>query len=145
VDWLRKMLLGGLLMLLHRGSIVQVFCGLLISFGFFGLHVALRPYRKGPTNWLKACIEIQIFLTLLISLVTRFADKLATDVMDVAGYEWLVVVTFVLLVPVAFCVCTALTIRQSRRQKRHDAEMEQPLLNTFTTLGEPAPAPEPVF
>jgi hypothetical protein len=108
-------------------------------------HVALRPYRKGPTNWLKACIEIQIFLTLLISLVTRFADKLATDVMDVAGYEWLVVVTFVLLVPVAFCVCTALTIRQSRRQKRHDAEMEQPLLNTFTTLGEPAPAPEPVF
>ena len=67
-------------------------------------HAGLRPYRKGPTNWLKACIEIQIFLTLLISLVTRFADKLATDVMDVAGYEWLVVVTFVLVVPVALCV-----------------------------------------
>ena len=34
VDWLRKMMLGGLLMLLHRGSILQVFVGTCISFGF---------------------------------------------------------------------------------------------------------------
>eukprot|EP01047_Picozoa_sp_COSAG01_P054902 COSAG01_NODE_6052_length_3878_cov_97.784334_2_plen_111_part_00 len=67
--------------------------------------------------------------------MTRFADKLATDV---AGYQWLVVVTFVLLVPMAFCVCTALTIWQSRRQEQQDAEMEQPLLDS-TMRDEPEP------
>ena len=34
VDWLRKMMLGGLLMLLHRGSILQVFVGTCISVTF---------------------------------------------------------------------------------------------------------------
>eukprot|EP01051_Picozoa_sp_SAG22_P033522 SAG22_NODE_14718_length_366_cov_75.921348_1_plen_76_part_01 len=44
VDWVWKMLLGGLLMLLHRGSVFQVFAGTCISVFFLSLHVALRPY-----------------------------------------------------------------------------------------------------
>ena len=80
-------------MLLHRGSIAQVFCGLLISFAFGMIHMGLRPYRKGPTNWLKACIEIQIFLTMLVSLVVRFAEKLEADALDKKHYEMLVVIS----------------------------------------------------
>eukprot|EP01050_Picozoa_sp_SAG11_P017100 SAG11_NODE_2422_length_3379_cov_191.171037_2_plen_742_part_00 len=80
VDWLRKMLLGGLLMLLHRGSILQVFVGTCISFSFFGLHMALQPYKKGPTNCLKACVEIQVFLTLFISVLLRFSDVLGGEI-----------------------------------------------------------------
>ena len=76
VDWLRKMLLGGLLMLLHRGSIVQAVAGACCSFLFFGIHLGLRPYRKVATNWLKACTETQIFLTTLLTLVVRFTGKL---------------------------------------------------------------------
>ena len=60
VDWLRKMLLGGLLMLLHRGSILQAVVGATCSFLFFVLHLGLRPYRKVATNWLKACAEVRL-------------------------------------------------------------------------------------
>ena len=74
VDWLRKMLLGGMLMLLHRGSTVQVIAGTIISFAFFGIHLGLRPYRKVASNWLKACIETQIFLTMQLTLVVRFTE-----------------------------------------------------------------------
>ena len=122
-------------MLLHRGSIAQVFCGLLISFAFGMIHAGLCPYRKGPTNWLKACIEIQIFLTMLISLVARFADKLEADALDKKHYEWLVITSFFLLVPGGFVVCSALTVRQSRLETRKTVELVEPLMGSFSTLG----------
>jgi len=42
---------------------------------------------------LKACIEIQIFLTMLVSLVVRFAEKLEADALDKKHYEMLVVIS----------------------------------------------------
>ena len=47
----------------------------------------------GRRNWLKACIEIQIFLTMLVSLVVRFAEKLEADALDKKHYEMLVVIS----------------------------------------------------
>ena len=136
VDWLRKMLLGGLLMLLHRGSIIQVFVGTCISVAFLSLHMALQPYKKFTTNCLKACVEIQIFLTLFISVILRFSDRLSGELVDTDGYQWLVVVTFFLLVPIAFVVCSVFTMRDSfRKRKRETREIEMPMMS-FSTASE---------
>ena len=74
--------------------------------------MGVRPYRKVATNWLKACIEIQIFLTFLSSVIVRFAD---CAVIDVSHYQTIVIIGFVVLVPGAFLVCTVLTVRQRLR------------------------------
>jgi hypothetical protein len=71
VDWIRKMCLGGLLMLLHRGSVEQVF----VHFVRVLRHPPRpAPYRKGATNWLKACV-VQIFLTIQVSILMWFSDQ----------------------------------------------------------------------
>eukprot|EP01049_Picozoa_sp_SAG25_P001092 SAG25_NODE_43_length_19261_cov_111.931218_9_plen_1166_part_00 len=134
-DWLRKMLLGGLLMLLHRGSILQVFVGTCVSFVYGMLHANLRPYRKSPTNLLKFCVELQIFLTLLISMLLRFADKLTLQSeksLRKRGYEVLLLCSFVLLVPGAFFATTLVTLRHSRRERAskeaREIEMEGSLV-----------------
>jgi hypothetical protein len=110
-----------LLLLLRRGSIVQVFVGTCISFSFFGLHARAWPYRKTQTNWLKCCVELQVFLTLLISLVLRMAGKLdASNTLDAelvntADYGHVLAASFVILVPGAFAFCTLSTVRAHRR------------------------------
>lgn len=134
VDWLRKMLLGGLLMLLHRGSILQVFVGTCISVTFLSLHMAIQPYKKGATNCLKACVEIQVFLTLFISVLLRFSDTLGGEIVDTDGYQWLVVTTFFLFVPFAFIVCTILTVKASRQEHRATRPLDVPLLNFSTEI-----------
>ena len=137
MDWLRKMLLGGMLMMLHRGSVLQVIVGTVTSFSFFGLHLGLRPYRKSASNWLKSCVEAQIFLTMLLTLVVRFVDKLQLtgEIIAVAGYEWALVSTFVVLVPGAFIVCTASTVRQRSRGKSLSLEMREAGRFTTESLG----------
>ena len=130
-------------MLLHRGSVEQVFVGSIISFGFFALHLSLRPYRKTATNWLKACVEFQIFLTIQVSILMRFGEKIeeVERFFRVKSYEWLVVISFVLFVPVAFVVCTFFTIRQSRRERSNTTEMTEPLMSSASTQ-EPETEPE---
>jgi hypothetical protein len=142
-DWLRKMLLGGLLMLLHRGSVLQVFCGTCVSFGFGMLHVSLRPYRKAPTNALKACIEFQIFLTLLISILLRFTDKLTLQnekSVQRGGYEIVLLLSFAVLVPGAFLAATIVTLRDSKREREKQVagrlELQEPRESRVLERGE---------
>ena len=54
------------------------------------------------------------------------------ELLDVEGYEWLVVVSFVVLVPGAFVVCSLLTIRESRSDARKVREMVD--VGSFSTL-----------
>eukprot|EP01044_Picomonas_judraskeda_P017852 COSAG03_NODE_3430_length_2021_cov_13.434443_2_plen_131_part_00 len=97
--------------------------GACASFAFFGIHLGVRPYRKVATNWLKVCIEIQIFLTFLRSDIVRCAD---CAVIDVSHYQTTVIIGFVGLVPGAFLVCTVLTVRQRLRTTE-----ETDVLNTM--------------
>ena len=67
-------------------------------------------------------------------MLLRFAVKLNLrgELLDVEGYEWLVVVSFVVLVPGAFVVFTLLTIRESRSDSRKVREMVD--VGSFSTL-----------
>ena len=68
-----------MLMLLRRGSVLQVLVGTCISFLAFDLQMAVQPYKKAATNCLKACVEIQVFLTMFISVLLRFSERLNNE------------------------------------------------------------------
>lgn len=53
-DMLRKLLLVGMLTLVQQGTSLQVFAGVVISFGFFAAHTRTMPYRHVEDNILKA-------------------------------------------------------------------------------------------
>lgn len=118
LGWIRKVLLGGVLLLLHRGSLAQIFTAMAISFAAFGRHAALRPYRCTATNVLRACTEFATFLTLATGLLLRFEgnDREAGDVLKILEYEWLAVGGFIILVPGAFVACSAYSWAESRPQ-----------------------------
>ena len=91
-----------------------------------------------------------------MTLVVRFADKLQLkgEILEVEGYEWAIIGTFMVTVPGAFLVCTAITIRESREkqpmemrdttQMRFTTEsLSTSLLGSATTsIDEPEPDPE---
>ena len=67
VDWVRKMLLCGMLMFVDRGSFMQIFIGTVLSVGFLILQVSLQPYKSAEHNALKTMGEVTILLTFLCS------------------------------------------------------------------------------
>ena len=62
----------------------------------------------------------------------RFSDRLGSEILDVSGYQTMVVSTFFLLIPGAFVVTTALTVRMSRRERRDNFSHDNPLLEFST-------------
>ena len=73
---------------------------------------------------------------MLVSLVVRFAEKLEADALDKKHYEMFVVISFFLLVPGGFVVCSVLTVRQSRLEKRKTVELDETLVGGFSTEGD---------
>ena len=149
VDWLRKVFLSGVLLLLHRGTTAQIFVAMALSFSFFGLHAALRPYRSKATNVLKGCIEAAIFLTLSTGLLLRLETRPSAngDPFATSSYEWIAVAGFVLLVPVAFVATSMMTWLESRSQRgsKHRLRMSSFRTGVPATAidAEPEPEPEP--
>lgn len=126
VEVIYKIIMSGFLMFAPggRGSVGQLFCGLLVSFLMGALHVRIWPYRHRPDNWLRFAAEIQIFQTLAVALVLKSgATHSALDALDRStidsAYDWLLVVSFWVLSPVAMvvAVCAKLaTLRRTRQQ-----------------------------
>jgi hypothetical protein len=91
VELLRKVGFTGVLMHFSRGSTFQVFAGCVVSVFFLMLHMRYWPYRVHASNIVKAATDLQITLTLLISLVLRIqGDDTTADQRD--GYGMLLVV-----------------------------------------------------
>jgi hypothetical protein len=104
-SWFRRMLQSGGLVLLDRGSVMQIFVGTLVTTYFMLRHARSQPYAKLPTNTLKSCTEAMLFLTMLVGLVLRLLE-LSDSNIDVSTFEQATIACFVLLVPVAFTVTT---------------------------------------
>lgn len=58
LDLVRKLLLVGLVLLLGRGSVAQIIVALMLSFGFFALHMRTWPYKLYPDNLFRAATEM---------------------------------------------------------------------------------------
>ena len=67
----RKLALVGVPVFFDVGSVSQSTYGLLISFLSFGMYTAYHPYTQASNDRLEQITQIQIFFTLLMSIVLR--------------------------------------------------------------------------
>jgi hypothetical protein len=110
VDLLRKLALTGVLQFFSRGSQFQVFLGCCVAVGSLVMQLHFRPYAHGSINHLKMLVDLQIFLTFLISLVLRTSDP-GADAADTEGYAWALLASIVAVA----CVGVAMLVRQTVR------------------------------
>eukprot|EP01048_Picozoa_sp_COSAG05_P004476 COSAG05_NODE_242_length_13038_cov_60.915140_2_plen_1425_part_00 len=92
-----KLILTGLLIFVPQGSIAQCYIATLTAFGYAVIQTKYMPYAGRKDNLLKQLCEVQLLMTLLISIVLR--TDLTEDVISVAGYDTILVVVNVVLVP----------------------------------------------
>lgn len=80
IDMFRKLALTGLITLLGKGTVSQVFVAILTTFAFMCLHIGCAPFRNREDNFLKACCEFELFFVLQITLVKKLGE--ADDEVD---------------------------------------------------------------
>ena len=144
-EMLHRITMSGFLMFAPggRGSVDQLFCGLLVSFGMTCLHVKRWPYAAAADNWLRFAAEIQIFQTLAVALAlkSRGSSHSAMDALGLGsaeGYDWLLVISFWVLTPTMLLAVLAVKFRQFRKERSETsreleaawrtATMESPLV-----------------
>jgi hypothetical protein len=100
---LRKLTLVGMLAVVERGSVAQVWAGLMTSFIFFALHVKSWPFRHQQENILKACTEAHVFVVLLFVLTMK--TDLHGEILVPGDYDLITFYLFLLMVPGAAIAC----------------------------------------
>ena len=97
----KKFVLCSLLMLINRGSTLQVFVGCIFSFCTFSIQTLVKPYKTAADNILKGCAEAQLFCTFLGCLVLRL------EAADTSGYDVVLIVLNLLVYPLPFLLVVA--------------------------------------
>jgi hypothetical protein len=105
LDMARKTMLVGMIVFVGEGSTAQICLALLLSFIFFAAHVHAWPCRLPQDNYLRGCVEAQIFLTCLTLLALKTESVGPEDTTQL--YDICLVTAFVILVPLAFAGCLA--------------------------------------
>jgi serine/threonine protein kinase/ankyrin repeat protein len=105
LDLLRKLLLVGLVLLVDRGSVAQNIVALILSFGFSVLQASTQPYKLQQDNAFRAATEAHVFLVIAAGLALH--SDLDNEQIDESWYDWGLFVSFLVLVPGAFCVAVA--------------------------------------
>ena len=118
VECLRKMVVVGILAVVDKGSAAQVCAGIVISFGFFALHVKTLPFRYWEDNVLKATVEAHIFIVLLFALILKM--DLHGESLSASDYDLLATGSCILMVPVAAVVSILLKCNHANLVQRGD-------------------------
>jgi hypothetical protein len=104
-DMIRKLMLVGMLVVVGRGSVAQLFLAVVISFVSFSLQINLQPYKHWEDNKFKAAVEVHIFLLVSIALVLkclRAEGVAAEEVLPTMFYDFVLVVSFLVSIPAGF-------------------------------------------
>ena len=121
---LRKLALSGLLQFVHRGTAAQCFWGCVVAFLSFGLQQRLHPYRERESNALKSLVEMQLFLTFLVSFILRVLPVIdSSEPMSAAFYGFVLVSSLVLLLTAAVGLTTAQVRGHSRKSRDRAREL----------------------
>lgn len=104
MDLLRKLALVGVVAIAGRGSAFQVVIGATFSFVFFSMHVSSKPYKIEHDNHFRTATEIHTFFVMLTAFLLRLDDHqgLESEFASLDDYDWALVISCVILVPVAF-------------------------------------------
>eukprot|EP01048_Picozoa_sp_COSAG05_P009696 COSAG05_NODE_809_length_7187_cov_20.173109_4_plen_336_part_00 len=92
-----KLILTGLLIFVPPGTIAQAYVATLTSFTFCVIQTKYMPYEAMQDNLLKQLCELQLLMTLIISIVLR--TDLEDDAIPEAGYDIILLVVNVVMMP----------------------------------------------
>ena len=100
----RKLVLVGVLVLVGRGSVFQLFVAVLVSCASLVLQVHLSPYKHTEDNVFKAVVEVHIFLVVTIAPVLNQlrADDAEAEMVSAQAYDAVLVISFVASIVVGF-------------------------------------------
>jgi hypothetical protein len=116
IDLLRKFCLVGLVVLAGRGSSAQIAAGNALSFGFFAAHMKFWPMKTDPDNYLRTSCEIHVIFTITVAFVLK--GDLSHEIVQREFYDWLLIVSGIICVPVSSLVCVTWKMRSLARMKR---------------------------
>jgi hypothetical protein len=112
---LEKLILTGLIIFLDPGTLFQALCGTGVAITFLIVEIAAWPYAADQDNHLKMVAELQLVVTLLLSIVLQAADgAFADDSLGEAGYDGILVVAFFVTPLLYFAFCTTTLVRYCR-------------------------------
>eukprot|EP01048_Picozoa_sp_COSAG05_P020642 COSAG05_NODE_3559_length_1990_cov_2.333157_2_plen_301_part_00 len=94
---IEKLILTGLLIFVPPGTIAQCYVATLTAFVFCVIQTKYMPYDARKDNLLKQLAEVQLLMTLLISIILR--TDLEDDAIAVAGYDFILLCVNVFMVP----------------------------------------------
>ena len=109
LDMLRKLSLVGLVLVVGRGSMAQLAAAILLSFGFFALQMSTMPYKLKQDNLLRALTEGHVFVVILAAMILR--SDLRWEIVDVGFYDWVLFISFIIMVPCAACAAVLSKVR----------------------------------
>ena len=122
VDMVRKLLLVGVLAVAGRGSVSQLFVAAIVSCVSLVLQVYLSPYKHREDNVFKTVVEIHILLVVLIAPVLKSlqSDDAEAEVVPVAVYDALLVISFIASIIVGFVwtVCAKRSMMKAALRER---------------------------
>eukprot|EP01046_Picozoa_sp_COSAG06_P027300 COSAG06_NODE_2402_length_6947_cov_4.005111_5_plen_1113_part_00 len=86
---------------------MQLAIALILSFFFFSLQLSVGPFKLNQDNFFRASTECHVFLVLVAALMMRTEPVGYED----ALYDWVLSVTFIVLVPGAFVATVVSKVR----------------------------------
>jgi hypothetical protein len=124
IDCGRKLLLVGMLVLAGRGSVLQLFVAVCVSFVSLALQLVLQPYKHPEDNLFKVATDVHICLVVTISLIIKaLGDHRDEEVLAIGFYDSVLVLTFIFAIPVTF-VYSVRAKRTMMRQTLRDRASE---------------------
>jgi hypothetical protein len=122
VDMVRKLVLVGVLVMVGRGSVSQLFVAAVVSCISLVLQVNLSPYKHREDNVFKTVVEVHIFLVVLIAPVLKSlqSDDAEAEMVPVAVYDALLVISFIASIVVGFIwtVCAKRSMMKAALRER---------------------------
>jgi hypothetical protein len=111
LDMTRKLALVGLVLLVGRGTIAQLSVAIVLSFGFFALQMLSWPYKVTQDNIFRASTEAHVFIVITTALVLKNDAALQWEAVQVEAYDYILFISFILLVPCGAVVATVSKLR----------------------------------
>ena len=154
---IRKLTLTGLISLLGKGTVSQLFVAILVTFFFFCLHIGCAPYRQPEDNLLKGCEDLELFFVMLVTLVKKLGDEdqqaanenevpdaFIGDRVKPEYYDVMIVVSFVVNVVAAYIAVVlyklahigrVVRFRKARSWRKAAKEATEQLLSSSSNYG----------
>ena len=154
---IRKLTLTGLISLLGKGTVSQLFVAILVAFFFFCVHIACAPCRQPEDNLLKGCADLELFFVMLVTLVKKLGeedhqvadenevpDAFIGDLVKPKHYDAMIVVSFAVNVVAAYIfvvlyklahIGRVVRFRKARSWRKSAKEATEQLLSSSSNFG----------